>query len=136
MNSPPAAVLDASALLAFLRREEGADRVEEALRRRAAIGIVNWAEVLSKVSEVGEDPEKVVEELREREILGRNLVVCPMSEEQALDVARLRPLTRGAGLSLGDRACLALGRALGLPVLTSDGSWRSLALGVRVEAIR
>lgn len=63
-------------------------------------------------------------------------MVFPFTEEDALGVARLRPLTRSLGLSLGDRACLALAQRLSLPALTADASWGALSLGVAVEVVR
>lgn len=125
-------VLDASAFLAYLRDEPGASVVENALTQRACISIINWAEVLSKVADVGEDPEA----LAHKGLLGNNLEIIPLTEEDALLVAQLRPLTRTSGLSLGDRACLALGMRLKLPVFTADRTWASLNLAVQVQLIR
>ncbi|WP_114313195.1 type II toxin-antitoxin system VapC family toxin [Thermus caldifontis] len=129
------AVLDASALLALILDEPGAQRVEEALAGGAAISAVNLGEVLSKVAERGWDPQEVQERLRGEGIL-EALRVFPFTEEDALWVARLRPLTRPLGLSLGDRACLALAQRLSLPALTADVNWRGLSLGVAVEVVR
>ncbi|WP_135257201.1 type II toxin-antitoxin system VapC family toxin [Thermus caldilimi] len=125
-------LLDASALLAFLLKEPGGERVKEALLQGAVMGAVNLAEVGSKLAERGLDPGEVFARLRARGILGQTLEVFPFTEEDALEAARLRPL----GLSLGDRACLALARCLGLPALTADASWEGLAVGVRVEVVR
>ncbi len=129
-------VLDASALLAYLNEEPGAEVVEDALARAACIGAANWAEVLSKVVENGVDVDAFVREIEARGILGQTLEVVPLLQEDGAAIARLRPLTKAAGLSLGDRACLALGLRLGLPVLTADREWRSLALGVEVRTVR
>jgi len=130
------AVLDASALLALLLDEPGAQRVEEALAEGAAISAVNLAEALSKLAERGGDPKGVRDRLKREGILGEVLVVFPFTEEDALWVARFRPLTRSLGLSLGDRACLALAQRLNLPALTVDASWGALSLGVAVEVVR
>jgi len=62
--------------------------------------------------------------------------VAQLTHEDAVTIGRLRPATRGLGLSLGDRACLALGLRLGLPALTADGAWAGVSVGVRVELIR
>lgn len=125
-------VLDASALLAFLLKEPGGERVKEALLHGAVMGAVNLAEVGSKLAERGLDPGEVFAHLRARGILGQALEVFPFTEEDALEAARLRSL----GLSLGDRACLALARRLGLPALTADATWEGLAVGVGVGVVR
>jgi ribonuclease VapC len=130
------AVLDASALLAFLLYEPGRERVETALRLPAAISSVNLEEVLSKAAERGDDPAALARSLRREGILGSQLVAYAFDEALAVEVARLRPVTRPWGLSLGDRACLALGRALGVPVLTTEQTWRELRLDITVEVIR
>jgi PIN domain nuclease of toxin-antitoxin system len=62
--------------------------------------------------------------------------VIPFDEKQAIEVARLRPLTRSLSLSLSDRACLALARQLRLPAMTTDRAWTRLQIGVQVIAIR
>ncbi len=116
-------VLDASALLAYLNEESGADAVEEALGSGARVGVVNWAEVLSKVAEKGADPAALEDALRSRGVLGQALTVEPLTREDALTIATLRPLTREAGLSLADRACLALAIRLELSALTADHAW-------------
>jgi PIN domain nuclease of toxin-antitoxin system len=136
VNNLPGCVLDASALIALLRDEPGADVVEQALARRAAISVINWAETLSKLADAGERPEDVAQGLRGGGVLGSDLTLEAISEDLAVDIARLRPLTRALGLSLGDRACLALGRAMALPVLTTERIWTELALDVEVVLIR
>ncbi len=125
-------VLDASAVLALLFEEPGAEMVRAQLRT-GVIGAVNLAEVLAKLSDHG---LPAVEAARAITILG--LEVAPMTEAQAGRSAELRPLTRAVGLSLGDRACLALAAELGAPVLTADRSWDSVAgaAGVNVQVIR
>lgn len=132
-------VLDASAFLAYLVEEPGADRVEAALGMGAAISAANWAEVFSKLADGGMTTDAIdeaVRELTEQGVLHRGLAVYPLDEGQALEIARLRTSTRRAALSLGDRACLALGRSLGVPVLTADRSWKGLNVGVPIEVIR
>lgn len=123
-------------MLAYLQGEGGAEVVESAMFDYAAISIVNWAEVLSKVVEAGGDPARVGPVLVERGVLGAGLSIWPVSDEMAVEIARLRPLTRSAGLSLGDRACLSLGRALDLPVYTAEHRWNSLSLGMEIREIR
>lgn len=129
-------VMDASALLAYLHDEAGADVVTEALVHGAAISAANWAEVLSKIAEEGEDPEELADHLQAQGFLGESIEVIPLTDADARLIARLRPATRVYGLSLGDRACIALGLRLGLPVLTADRTWAVLDLGVTVQAIR
>ena len=125
-------VLDASAVLALLFEEPGAEMVRAQLRT-GVIGAANLAEVLAKLSDHG---LPAMEAVRAVTILG--LEVAPMTEAQAGRSAELRPMTRAVGLSLGDRACLALAAELGAPVLTADRSWDAVAgaAGVSVQVIR
>jgi len=136
VTAPAKSVLDASALIAWSLGEPGATRVTDALRNRAAVAAVNWAEFLTKAAETGDLPEAVAKRLRASGVLGNLLEVVSFDQSLAEEAARLRAPTRRAGLSLGDRACLALGRALGLPVLTADRAWTSLQVGVTVDCIR
>ncbi|MGH2677876.1 MAG: PIN domain-containing protein [Actinomycetota bacterium] len=99
----------ASALLVFLHDEEGAEAVEESLTNVAAIGSPNLGEVLSKLADEGQDPGRMFERLERRGLLGQALIVELLTAEDALRIARLMPKTRRQGLSLGDRACLAVG---------------------------
>jgi ribonuclease VapC len=124
------AVLDASALLAFLRNEPGAEEVAAVLRL-SCISAVNLAETISKMVEYGKPLDDVghqIERLR--------IPVIPFDAEHAKLVASLWKSTREAGLSLGDRACLALGLKTELPVLTTDRAWANLKVGVSVGLIR
>ena len=130
-TAEPAAVLDASALLAYVHREPGYEIVREAIQKGAVISAVNLAEALGKLKAKGLDPTQIGSKL---EALG--LLAVPFDEEDALLVAELDPLTRPKGLSLGDRACLALAKRLGLPALTADRAWAELPLPVKVEVIR
>jgi PIN domain nuclease of toxin-antitoxin system len=123
-------VVDASALLALLNGEPGAERVAERLPA-AAIGTVNLAEVVAKLADAG------VPEVQLRQVLnGLGLDVHPFDMDQAWEAGLLRARTRTLGLSLGDRACLALGLALGRPVLTADRSWSKLRVGVEILTVR
>jgi PIN domain nuclease of toxin-antitoxin system len=123
-------VLDASALLALLNREPGHEEVGRAIPH-AAISAVNLSEVAAKLAESGMPGEAVRDAL---EALA--LEVHDFGRELAFQAGLLRPLTRSEGLSLGDRACLTLGRQLGLPVLTTDRAWEGLDLGVDVRMVR
>jgi ribonuclease VapC len=129
-------VLDASALLAYLGNETGADLVADAIAGGASISTVNLAEALSTLATRDRDPADVVSELTERGLLGGAITVEPFTTADAIEAARLRPLTRAAGLSLADRACLAVARRLAAAVLTADQAWGGLGLGVDVSAIR
>jgi ribonuclease VapC len=124
-------VLDASAFLAYLYDESGASVVEAALLQGSAISVINWIEVLSKVAERGKDPQVLLKDLETQGLLGQNLEVMAVAQVDTVArcfadtarVAQLRPLTKSIGLSLGDRACIALGQRLGLPILTGDQVW-------------
>lgn len=129
-------VLDASALLAYLGDEPGADMVAERIAAGATIATVNLTEVLSTLATRGHDPAAVASELTARGLLDGAITLEPFLTADAIEAARLRPLTRKAGLSLADRCCLALARRLAAPVLTSDHAWKSLPLDVDVRAIR
>lgn len=123
-------MLDASALLATLHREPGADRVAETLPR-ALMSSVNWSEVLRKALTEGISVEGM---RREFEVLG--LTVLPFGTEDAELAATLWTETRHLGLSHADRACIATGIRAKAKVLTADRSWIRLDVGVRIEAIR
>lgn len=123
-------VLDASALLAALHGESGVDQWSDAIAD-SVISAVNLSEVVSKLVDAG---------LQEGDIRGAveplGLTVVPFDDVQAWTAGFLRHLTRATGLSLGDRACLALGRTMKLPVLTADQAWKSLRVGVQVRLVR
>jgi ribonuclease VapC len=129
-------VLDASAFLAYLRDEPGAEIVENSLIDGCYISIINWVEVLSKIIDLGESPDEIIKQLRDEGLLENSLEIIACSEEDAITIAKFRPLTKSAGLSLGDRACLALGKRFNLPVLTADKVWSSLSLGITINLIR
>jgi PIN domain nuclease of toxin-antitoxin system len=132
----PKAVLDASALLAYLRGEAGATVVADAISDGAAISTVNLAEVLSRVTDRGGDPGQLYEMLVTRGLLEGAVAVEPLTAADAVEVARLRPPTRAAGLSLGDRACLALASRLRAPAITADTAWDGTQTGVELRQIR
>ncbi|MGH9447880.1 MAG: type II toxin-antitoxin system VapC family toxin [Terriglobia bacterium] len=124
-------VLDASAILAILNGEAGADKLTPELLSTATSSTVNLAEVQSKLVAQGLDPhdawEATLSPIRE---------AAAFTPEHAQTVGSLVTQTRAAGLSLGDRACLALGLALGAPVYTANKSWKKLKLGVQIHIIR
>jgi len=123
-------VLDASAVLALLRRELGAERVRAVLDR-ATIGAVNAAEVQSKLVDLGLSRHVAAARIR---FLG--CLILPFSEDQAIEAGSLIEQTRQLGLSLGDRACLALALDRKATVYTTDRIWKNLSLGINVEVIR
>jgi ribonuclease VapC len=124
------AVLDASALLALIFGEPGADKVADRIAS-CVLSTVNLSEVAAKMAERGTPPDAV------RTLLDKlPCRIVPLDREIALAAAALRPATRGAGLSLGDRVCLAHAEREGVPALTADQGWRRVALPVAVEYIR
>lgn len=126
-------VLDASAVLALLQDEPGADAVEDAIDRGAVISAVNLTEVLGKMADAGATPDRAVDL-----VLGLFVEVVPFGLREAHDCAVIRVAAPRSGLSLGDRACLSLARARGLPALTADRTWAGLtrALAVDIRALR
>jgi PIN domain nuclease of toxin-antitoxin system len=123
-------VLDASALLAVLRRERGAD-VVEAVFPNTVMSTVNLGEVLSTLVDKG-----VAEQDGFAAILGLDLKFVSVDVGLTRASARLRENTRRAGLSLGDRVCLALAEQRGVPVLTADRAWAKLGLPLDIRVIR
>jgi PIN domain nuclease of toxin-antitoxin system len=123
-------VLDASALLAYLHREPGWDRVRADLAG-ACIGAVNWCEVAHKASRKGLDVLRVRSLMQDLEVS-----IIPFSQEQAELAASLWSITASHGLSLADRACLALATERQLPILTADRAWSELRLGLDIQLIR
>ncbi len=111
--------------------------VTDAIADGAAISVVNLAEVLSKVAERGGDPATAAAELRKAEGSKRALTIEPLTAADCIALARLRPITKQRGLSLADRACLALSERLGVPTLTTDEVWAEVPdLGIEVRLIR
>jgi PIN domain nuclease of toxin-antitoxin system len=130
MSEERTCVLDASALLALLQDEPGGDLVQELLET-AAISSVNWTEVTQKALERQVD----IEGLRQ-ELAALGLEIVPFTAALAETTARLRSATCQAGLSLGDRACLALAAILDLPAVTTDRIWPDLGLPVKIRVVR
>lgn len=124
-------VLDSSAVLALLFGEPGGEKVQELLPR-AAISAVNVCEVLSRLARAG-----VPREAAETSLACLDLPVAEFRAEEAAAAAAM--VFRGgaeAGLSLGDRACLATAGILGLPAITADRQWASLTSAVEIRLIR
>jgi len=123
-------VLDASALLAAMLGEPGAQTVE-ARFAEACISTVNLSEVVAKLSERGV-PDPVIQE----SLADLDLDLRDFDTAQALRAGALRNATRASGLSLGDRACLALAMELNAVALTTDAAWVAGDFGVAVELAR
>jgi PIN domain nuclease of toxin-antitoxin system len=126
------AVLDASALLALLLAERGADRVRAVLDQ-SAMTVVNLGEVVGHFARHGAVEADIRQALDPLPIEW-----VPFDEELAYGTGLLLPATRSAGLSFGDRACLALLRRLGVKAVTADRVWSSVeqAVSVEIETIR
>jgi ribonuclease VapC len=124
-------VLDASAILAVIRGEPGAEKLTPDLLADAVASAVNLAEVQTKLVSRGWTSEQAWEDATSP-VRG----VLVFDEEQARAVGDLVTQTRQLGLSLGDRACLGLGLALEAPVYTAERSWKNLKVGVKVHVIR
>ena len=124
------AVLDASALLAFLLDEPGQHKVDEVLAE-AVISAVNWSEVMQQLVKRGESIAGCRSDL---EALG--LSIMALDAEAAEQTALLWPKGRTFGLSLGDRACIALGAALEVPILTADRVWATAFPDFSIQLIR
>ncbi len=124
-------VLDASAFLALLNKEKGHDIVASVLES-AIISTVNSCEVIAELH------EKLKMPLEEAESLVLTLIseIVDFDFEQSIAAASFKVKTKELGLSLGDRACLALGQKLELPVYTADKIWSKLNLPIKVVLIR
>lgn len=123
-------VLDSSAILAWLRNEPGADVVHPLLPT-AVMCAANWSETCQKLIQHGADAPRAISRLS---ALG--VRVEPLTASDAVTAASLWGSTRTAGLSLGDRCCLALAGRLGLSAVTADTAWTGLDLDVTVQVIR
>ena len=125
-------VLDASALLAMMLEEPGGDSVARIITE-AAISAVNLSEVADYYTRLGMPRDMLIAMLADLPV-----TVVPAEADQAIDAAMLRPLTQRAGLSLGDRYCLALARQLGCEAHTTDRAWLKIAgeVGAKVAVIR
>ncbi len=124
-------VLDSSAVLAVLNNEPGADKLTLNLLSNAASSTVNLAEVQTKLVSRGATPDEAW-----ANTMSPINEAMPFTAEQAKIAGSLVAQTRPLGLSMGDRACLALGIVLNAPIYTADRSWKGLKLGVRIHVIR
>ena len=122
--------LDASALLAYLFAETGHEAVARVIDA-CCLSSVNLAEVLSRFARDGHSPELV-----HHQIAASGIEIVPFLGEDAALAAALVPLTQSFGLSLGDRACLALALRRNVTALTADRVWAELDLPIAIEVIR
>ena len=122
-------ILDASALLSLLKEEPGGVRVASVIAS-ARMSAVNFAEVISHFVHNGMPAAQVYEMLRPLPI-----VIAPADADLARRAGRLRSVTAHAGLSLGDRFCLALAVRDGLPAWTADKQWQRIADKIDGEII-
>lgn len=126
----PDYVIDASAMFALIKNEPGADYVRERIARSVA-STVNLAEVGAVLSDWGLSNDEI------RSVtIKLGVENAPFDLLQAQLSAELRRVTRSRGLSLGDRACLALARSTGLPALTADKRWLGAGTDVEIDVIR
>jgi PIN domain nuclease of toxin-antitoxin system len=130
VSGEPAFVLDASALMALLNAEPGAAAVEE-LAGSATISSVNWCEIFGKLRAAGVEGGALRMQMAET-----GIAVIRFERDDAEAAGELLPRTRGRGLSLADRACLALAARLGAPAVTADRVWADLDVGVEIVCIR
>lgn len=127
-------VIDTSAVIALINREEGFEVVEKHIGN-AVISSVNFSEVITVLNrELFETEEERAEGLK----LIRNTFshIIDFDAEQAIIAASFDPITKKYGLSLGDKSCLALAQQQNLPVLTADRVWKDLELDVEIQLIR
>ena len=127
----PLVVLDASALLALVNNEPGWEHVEETIAHGAVMSAVNLSEVGSRLVREGTPPAEVAADLGLWPI-----EIAPFGIDDANAAAAMALITRSAGLSLGDRACLSLAMKLGAAALTADRAWSNLSLNVVVMLLR
>lgn len=128
-------VLDASALLALLNEEPGAEEVAGVVTGGdCQMSAVNWSEVLARIPRMEVAQRSRLDSLLDS--LPQLLTVVPFDEVDAERAAELRAPTERQGLSLGDRACLALALRSQLRVLTADRVWADVDVGAEIRLIR
>lgn len=127
---PNLAVLDSSAILAVILNEPGSQNVASILEG-SLLSTVNLAEVHARLLQRGASADHAW-----NRISSFQCEICFFTDEQARLAAELISATRPYGLSLGDRACLALAIQRKATVYTTDRAWKNLALGIEVEVIR
>ena len=124
------AVFDSSAILSVLLGERGADVVVPVLQG-GLLSSVNLLEIHTRMLNLAAAPAHSW-----NRIMNLQCEICPLTETQARIAAELVASTRAFGLSLGDRACLALAIERGAKVYTTDRVWKSIPLGIEIAVIR
>ncbi len=123
-------VLDASALLTLLFQEPGASAVADVIAAGAVVSTVNLSEVAAVLVRHERDAESILR------AVAAQITVEPFTTEDALAAAALWARTRAIGLSLGDRACLALAERLGVPAVTADRDWATVNVDISIRLVR
>jgi len=124
-------VLDASAILAVIIGEPGQEKLTPRLLAGAVISTVNLTEVQGKLESLGWTSDEAWQDAT-----GLLREAIPFDEQQARTAGSLLGQTRALGLSLGDRACLALAMALQAPVYTAERLWKRVKVGIPIYVIR
>jgi PIN domain nuclease of toxin-antitoxin system len=124
------AVWDASALLLVLNEEPGWEALAADIGD-AVVSSVNLSEVVAKLADAG-----MPEDVLRQSLAALPVEIVVFGEDDAYSAGMLRPATRSRGLSLGDRACLGLALAAGLPAVTADRTWQQLDLGIEIRSHR
>ena len=127
---PEPAALDSSAILAMLLEEPGGERVEPIVMG-SLLSTINLSEAHARLLKLG-----VPKDIAWKQILDLQCELCVFTPDHARAAAELIPLTQRYGLSLGDRACLALAIEHKAKVYTADRNWKNLPLGIAIELIR
>ena len=115
-------LLDTSALIALLKKESGYEVIENVIAS-STISSVNLSELVAVLTRSGvseQDIDEIISDLVPE--------IVPFCEAISIKTGKLAKLTQNYGLSLGDRACIALGTTLGLPIYTADKVWAELKL--------
>jgi PIN domain nuclease of toxin-antitoxin system len=123
-------IVDSSPVIALLRSEDGGHDVAARIDG-GAISAVNYSEVVSRMADLG-----ITEPIWRSGLDSLRLEVVAFDRAMSESAGLLRPRTRHLGLSLGDRACLALAMARGAPVLTAHRAWTGLDIGLDIQLIR
>jgi ribonuclease VapC len=122
-------VLDTSAILVLLLGEPGADDVAQSVARGVAVSTVNLSEAAEVLARNKMKPEPIIARFRDQ------VVVEPFTYDDALAASAMSRPTRSQGISLGDRACLALAQRLGATALTADRQWSRLKVGISIKLV-
>jgi ribonuclease VapC len=122
--------IDASALIAFLRSEPGADVVQRYLRG-SIISAISLSEVFEKTPNLDQSGDRVLALLRNWQV-----TVVPFEAEQAAIAARIKSMIGNPDISFADRACLAVAQSSSVPALTANRTWMSLSIEAEIILIR